>query len=79
MTNLPELISVEVAANYTGLCQQTIKRFIRAGKLRGIKLGNKWRLRIDHFCADLAAMGVRGGTSFMRTGATAPGDQQGRQ
>lgn len=57
---LPDLMSVEKAAAYTGLHQETLRRYLRTGRLRGIKTKKNWLLRVDFLLADLAGLAVKG-------------------
>lgn len=37
--NLPTYLTIKQAAIYMGLSEQTIRSFVRAGKLEGVKIG----------------------------------------
>lgn len=50
---LPELMDTAEVAKYLGLHAETVKKWIRTGKIRGVKLGNKWRVRVDHLFQDV--------------------------
>ena len=48
---LNHLISVEVAASYSGYSRQYIRRLLRLGHLVGLKVGQLWLM--DKECFDL--------------------------
>ncbi|OPZ54369.1 MAG: Helix-turn-helix domain protein [Deltaproteobacteria bacterium ADurb.BinA014] len=59
---LPELLTVAEVAKYLGLHVETVKRWIREGKLTGgLKFGNRWVIMLDKLLNDLLAM--RGGNA----------------
>lgn len=43
MTN--KLLTPEQVAEYLNLAEKTIKDYLRAGKIRGVKIGNVWRVK----------------------------------
>ena len=42
--NIPDLLTPEEAAAYIHMSKQYVYREVRAGNIRGKKLGNKWRI-----------------------------------
>lgn len=51
---LPELLDTAEVAHYLKLHPETIKKWIRQGKITGaVKCGNKWRVRSDLLFQDL--------------------------
>jgi hypothetical protein len=40
--SVPDYVSITVAARNVGKTTESIKRLLRQGKLRGIKVGNTW-------------------------------------
>lgn len=51
---LPELLDVSEVAKYLGVHPETVKKWIRQEKITGaIKLGNKFRIRVDLLFNDL--------------------------
>lgn len=49
------LLTVEEAANYLKIKPNVLRRWLRAGKIPGIKLGNHWRIDEDDLKAFLEA------------------------
>lgn len=41
----PELITIEEAAQYLRVCEKTLYRWLRDGKMRAYRLGRRWRFR----------------------------------
>ena len=39
-----KLYSVKYAQNYLGVCDETVYRYIKSGKLRAVKVGGLWRI-----------------------------------
>lgn len=51
---LPDLLNVEEVARYLSVHTETVKKWIRQGKLTGaVKLGNKWRIQVDLLFNDI--------------------------
>jgi len=51
---LPVLaVDIEEAARMIGVCDDTIRREIDRGKLRGVKIGRVWRIRVSELEAYL--------------------------
>lgn len=50
---LPELLDVGEVAKYLRIHPETVKKWIRQGKLRGIKCGNKWRCPLNLLLVDI--------------------------
>jgi excisionase family DNA binding protein len=48
---LPPLIAMEEASELLGITPQTVRRFIREGKLPGVKIGRRVYLQRDKFLA----------------------------
>ena len=49
-----ELISVEQASEITGFCGQTIRNYLRSGKIKGFKVNRDWRvINKDEWWLDL--------------------------
>jgi excisionase family DNA binding protein len=44
---LNNLISVQVAASYSGYSTQYLRRLLRNGKVEGIKIGQMWLVDMD--------------------------------
>ena len=42
---MEQLLTPEVAAEKLAVSVKTVKNLLRSGKLRGVKVGNLWRLR----------------------------------
>lgn len=42
---LPELLTIKMTANYLGVNVETVRRWIREGKLGGIKIGAVYRVK----------------------------------
>src|SRR2546428_11920025 len=42
---MEQLLTPEVAAEKLAVSAKTVKNLLRSGKLRGVKVGNLWRLR----------------------------------
>jgi excisionase family DNA binding protein len=41
----PELITIEEAAQYLRVCEKTLYRWLRDGKIRAYRAGRRWRFR----------------------------------
>lgn len=50
---LPELFTVKDTAEYLHLHPDTVIKFLRAGRIRGAKVGHRWLVRSDDL-AELA-------------------------
>ena len=46
---MAEFITAADAAERLGVTVQTIGRYLRSGRIRGIKLGKDWRIPIQEF------------------------------
>jgi excisionase family DNA binding protein len=44
LRNLPDVITVKELAEYLRIDTQTVSRALKAGKLKGVKVGNGWRI-----------------------------------
>lgn len=44
LRQLRTLLSIEEAATLLGVCEETVRRDIKAGKLRAIKMGSRWKV-----------------------------------
>lgn len=44
LDNLPEIITPKQLAEFLQVSEQTIKRALKAGKLKGFKVGRDWRI-----------------------------------
>lgn len=40
-----KLLTPKQVAEYLNLAEKTIKDYLRAGKIRGVKIGNVWRVK----------------------------------
>ena len=40
-----ELMTIDEAARYLKVCRKTLYRWLRAGRLKGYRVGRQWRLR----------------------------------
>jgi excisionase family DNA binding protein len=47
----PQWINIETAAEITGLCTRTMRRFAAAGELPAYKVGRSLRFRLDEVTA----------------------------
>jgi len=50
-----ELLTIQEAADYLRVCEKTLYRWLRAGKIRGYRAGRQWRLRRSDLDAWLLA------------------------
>lgn len=41
---MAKLYSVKEAQNYLGVCDETIYRYIKSGKLKAVRVGGLWRI-----------------------------------
>ena len=46
-TELPELLTTSEAASYLRLHVDTVVKSLRTGRLRGVKVGNRWLIRAE--------------------------------
>lgn len=46
---LKNYISVKDAAEFSGYCQQYLRRLLRTKKLMGLKIGQLWLIEVDKF------------------------------
>jgi excisionase family DNA binding protein len=44
LRTMQTLLSVEDAASWLGVCAETVRRDIKAGKLPAIKMGGRWKV-----------------------------------
>jgi excisionase family DNA binding protein len=52
-----EYLSIRQAAMTLSVCTETIKRHLKNGKLRGVKVGRVWRIRRQDLPVPEARMG----------------------
>ena len=46
-TNPPEIMNIRQCADYLGISPDTMYQYAMEGKIRGFKLGNRWRFKKD--------------------------------
>jgi excisionase family DNA binding protein len=47
--NMPEIYTPEEIAEKLKVSEQTIRRYLREGKMEGFKIGNNWRVKEQSF------------------------------
>lgn len=58
-----KLYSVRHAQDYLGVCDETIYRYIKSGKLRAIRVGGLWRIP-EEALREFLGIGMRKGGSL---------------
>ncbi len=55
----PPLLTADQAARMVGLTEQTVRRWLREGWVRGDNTGVRWTIKRDEFLEDAAAINPR--------------------
>jgi len=67
---MKQLITPEIAAEKLAVSVKTIKNLLRRGELRGVKVGNRWRLQ-EEALEEYLQNPTRSGRSLIANGKTA--------
>lgn len=43
LENLPDVVTLQQLAEFLQVSEQTVRRFVKAGKIKAFKLGKDWR------------------------------------
>ena len=54
---MKEIYNVEEVAEFLAVHKETVKKFIREGRIKGVKLGTRWRITEDEIQRILGLQG----------------------